>query len=184
MSLEASCKALGERLRLWLDELEELHRTVIEKPLEGDVVLVDLFSDAADDLLGWVTEASSAAREANESSAYPVNLERARQALRTCHESVIAALERLSSELLSYDRIEELTSLGRERGGSWLAWSKNVKTAAESCRAPAFEVNRAMFGCWQELGERAGTANVSVQATNVGQQITVPASEFAHGRVP
>lgn len=184
MSLEASFRTLRDHLQLLHDELQELHRTVIEKPLKGDVVLVDLFSDAADDLLGWVAEASGAARDGAASSAYPVNLDRARQSLKTCHESFASAFEKLSADLLSYDRVAELTSLGQRRAGEWLAWANNVKTALEACRAPSYEVNRTLFACWQELSERAGTANVSVHATNVGQQITVPASEFAREGVP
>jgi hypothetical protein len=184
MSLAESFKTLSERLRLAHDELEELHRTTIDKPPKGDVVLVDLFGDAADDLLGWVAEASVAASEGAQASGYPLDLDRVRQSLKTCQEAFFLASEKLSSDLLSYDRIEELMSFGRERGGGWLRWATNVKVAVESCRGPFIEANRALFSCWQELNERIGTTSVSVKTTNVGQQITVPASEFAREGVP
>jgi hypothetical protein len=184
MSLEASFKSLCECLHRAHDELEELHRAAFEKPLKGDVVLVDLFGDAADDLLGWIAEASTAAREAAQASGYPLDLDRARQSLKSCQETFMLASEKLSTDLLSYDRIEELMSFGRERGGRWLGWARDVKGAVEACRGPFSEVNQALFSCWQELTERIGTTSVSVKTTNVGQQITVPAREFAREGVP
>jgi hypothetical protein len=113
-----------------------------------------------------------------------LDLDRVRQSLKTCQEAFFLASEKLSSDLLSYDRIEELMSFGRERGGGWLRWATNVKVAVESCRGPFIEANRALFSCWQELNERIGTTSVSVKTTNVGQQITVPASELAREGVP
>jgi hypothetical protein len=184
MALEASFATLSQHLRLLHDELQELHRTVIEKPPKGDVVLVDLFSDAADDLLGWMVEASAAACEGVESTSYPVDLDRARRSLKTCQEKFILISVRLSSDLLSYDRIEEVVSFGDHRRGGWEKWATNVKAALESCREPLYEVNQTLFACWQELTERIGTTSVSVKATNIGQQITVPAGEFAGEGVP
>jgi hypothetical protein len=184
MALEASFTTLSQHLRLLHDELQELHRTVIEKPPKGDVVLVDLFSDAADDLLGWMVEASAAAGEGVESSSYPVDLDRARSSLKTCQEKFSLISVRLISDLLCYDRIEELVSFGDHRRGGWEKWAANVKAALESCREPLFEVNQTLFACWQELIERSGTTSVSVKATNIGQQITVPAGEFAREGFP
>ena len=184
MALEASFTTLSQHLRVLHDELQELHRTVIEKPPKGDVVLVDLFSDAADDLLGWMVEGSAAASEGSESSSYPVDLDRARLSLRTCQEKVSHISVRLISELLCYDRIEELISFGDRRRGGWEKWATNVKVALESCREPLHEVNQTLFGCWQELAERIGTTSVSVKATNIGQQIAVPAEEYAREGVP
>jgi hypothetical protein len=184
MALEASFTTLSEHLRLLHDELQELHRTVIEKPLKGDVVLVDLFSDAADDLLGWVVEASDAACEGGQSSSYPVDLDRARRSLKTCQEKFILISERLSSDLLSYDRMEELISFGDHRRGGWEKWATNVKAALESCREPLYDVSHTLFACWQELTERIGTTNVSVHTTNIGQQIKMPVDEIAREGIP
>ncbi len=185
MALEASFTTLSEHLRLLHDELQELRRTVIEKPPKGDVVLVDLFSDAADDLLGWVVEASDAACEGVQSSSYPIDIDRARRSLKTSQEKFILISERLSSDLLSYDRIEELISFGDDRRGGWEKWARNVKAALESCREPLYEVNQTLFACWQELTERIGTTSVSVLTTNIGQQkIKVPVEAVAREGVP
>jgi hypothetical protein len=88
----------------------------------------------------------------------------------------------LSSDLLSYERLAELATFGSERGGEWRGWADSVKEALARSWRPAFEVNQALFLCWQEIAERAGVNAVSVHATNIGQMIegvenkeTVPA---------
>src|SRR6185295_1440907 len=102
------------------------------------------------------------------------SLNHVRRFLKTCQEKLILIAERLTSDLLCYERIAELTSLGRDRGGEWMIWTRNVKTALEACREPLYEVNQAIFACWLELTDRLATATVSVQTTSIGQQITMP----------
>ena len=168
MALETSFNTLSEQLQLLDEALVELHRTVIEKPLTQDVVLVDVLSDAVDDLSGWLAEARVAATEGTSAAASQL-LNQVRRALKTSQEKSILIAERLSSDLLCYERIAELMSLGRNRGGEWNVWTRNVKTALDACRAPLYELNQATFSCWLELTERLGTAMVTVQATNIGQ---------------
>src|SRR5215213_2064446 len=180
MALETSFNTLSEQLQLLDEALAELHRTVIEKPRIRDVVLVDVLSDAVDDLGGWLAEAKAAATEGIKASVYP-SLNQVRRWLKTSQEKLILITERLTSDLLGYERIAELTSLGRERGGEWMIWTRNVKTALEACREPLYEVNQALFACWLELTERLGATTISVQATNIGQQISMPDTEFSAG---
>lgn len=168
MALETSFNTLSEQLQLLDEALAELQRTVIEKPRKRDVVLVDLFGDAVDDLCGWLAEARFAASEGTSAAVFD-SLNQVRRFLKTCQEKLSLIAERLISDLLCYERIAELTSLGRDRGGEWLMWTRNVKTALEACRTPLYEVNQAIFACWLELTERLCTAGVTVQATNIGQ---------------
>jgi hypothetical protein len=79
---------------------------------------------------------------------------------------------RFASELVSYERLADLSGLGRERRGEWLAWTGSVKQAIEDCRYPLDQAADALFACWQEIAERAGTSSVSVRTTNVGQHFT------------
>ena len=44
----------------------------------------------------------------------------------------------------------------------------------ESCQQDLYVTNEALFRCWLEIAERVGMTSVSVQATNIGQQITAP----------
>jgi hypothetical protein len=85
MTLEAAF----EDLCMLLEKLHEgfigLRTTVVEdRPLDGDSVLVDVFGDAAEELLGWLDEALVAAGEGRQAATYPIDLERARRALTTC----------------------------------------------------------------------------------------------------
>jgi len=176
MALEASCNRLGEQLLLLEEALAELHRTVLEKPRQRDAVLVDLFSDAVDDLCGWLAEARLAAEQGT-SAAVVDSLNQVRRLLKTSQEKLNLISERLISDLLSYERIAELTSLGRDRGGEWLAWTRNVKTALDACRVPLYDANQALFACWLELTERLATTTISVQTTSIGQHITLPRLE-------
>ena len=55
-------------------------------------------------------------------------------------------------------------------------WAGSVKHGLEQCRQPIDAVGKALAACWQEIAERIGTTSISVQATNIGQQITTDAS--------
>lgn len=179
MALEGSFKELSVGFDSLRDGLIEFRTTVLDKPMDGDVVLVDLLSDAADDLLGWIEEAAEVCALARQALAYPTDLDRARRALITCQKKFNLSVYRYSSDLMIYERMAELNSLGEERQGEWMVWANNVKGALELCRQPFYESNEALFFCWQELAERIGMNAVSVQATNIGQQIKVPSAAEA-----
>jgi len=76
-------------------------------------------------------------------------------------------------ELATHDRVAQLLEMGRERGREWRDWSEVVKTAIERCTTPMASAAVAMLECWSELGERLARSSVSVQATNIGQHITM-----------
>ena len=175
MALEAAFGDLAVQFQILRDALLALRTTVIEdRPLRDDVALVDSFGDAVEDILGWLEEALIASREGQQAVGHPLDLDRARRALTTCQERFNWISQRFFSDLVSYQRIEELTGLGRERRGEWLAWGSSVREGLDRCQQPLYDVNQALFRCWQEIAERVGMTSVSVQATNIGQQITVP----------
>jgi len=172
MPLESTFQDLSAQLRTLRDALLGLRVTVVEdKPLQGDVVLVDMFGDAADDLLGWLEEALAAAENGQQATEQRIDLDRARRALTTCQERFNRIAQCFSSDLTSYERITELKRLGHRRHGEWLAWANSVKGAVDQCKQPLYEVNQALFLCWQEMTERVGMTSVSMQSTTIGQQI-------------
>jgi hypothetical protein len=157
--------------------LRGVRLTVVEdKPQRGDVVLVDRLGNAIEDLLGWAEEAVSAAIEAEQAVAHPLDTHRARQSLTLCQER-FAHLAREHLDLTSYERMAELMRFGRGRRGEWQAWTRSVRQALEECQPPLEDVNRALFRCWQEIAERLQTSSVSIHNTTIGQQIS--ASELA-----
>jgi hypothetical protein len=174
MALEAAFKELYANLHKLHEGVIGLRTTVVEdKPLSGDIVLVDVFGDASDDLLGWLEEALADVREGQQAATYPVDLDRARRALTTCQEQFNRISQRFSSDLICYERIADLTHFGRKRGGEWHAWAASVKHALDGCQQALYASSQTLFRCWQEIAERVGMNSVSVQATNIGQQITV-----------
>jgi len=173
--LEKAFQELSVRLRKLRDTFLGVRLTIVEdKPLRDDVVLVDRFGDAIEDVLGWIEEALAAATEAEQAVGNAPDMYRARRALTTCQERFHRFDQQYSSELVSYERLDELARFGRQRGGEWRRWASAVKQALEQCRQPLQDVNQALFLCWQELAEHLGTTSVSVQNTTIGQQISAP----------
>jgi len=173
MALEAAFGELAVQFRILREALRAVHTTIIEdRPLRDDVALVDSFGDAVEDILGRLEEALIASREGQQAVGHPLDLDRMRRALTTCQERFNWISQRFFSDLVSYQRLDDLTALGRERRGEWIAWGSSVKEGLDRCQQPLYDANQALFRCWQEIAERVGMTSVSVQATNIGQQIT------------
>jgi hypothetical protein len=174
MSLEASF----ERLRTELGRLQEavsaLHVTVAEdKPAHGEAVLVDWVDNTVTDLLGLLEEAADALSSAPENAQHETQLTKTRTRLRLSHELMTQFIYKFMTELAAHDSIARLLEMAGERGRAWQQWVKVVKTAIERCTVPLRAVNSAILDCWHELSEILARNSVSVQATNIGQQITV-----------
>jgi hypothetical protein len=173
MALEKTFQELSDCLRKLQDSLLVLQLTIREDlPPQGEVALVDQFGDAVDDSLGWLQESVAAAIEAQHAVEHPIDIDRARKALANCQERFHRVEQRFASDLVSYEKLKDLTTFGRSRRGEWLGWVRSVKEGLEQCRQPIDEVSKALLACWQEIAERAGMTSVSVHATNIGQQIT------------
>jgi len=180
VALDKTFRELTECLRKLRDSFLALQLTAREDlPAEGGVVLVDKFGDAADDSLGWAEEALSAASQAERAVVPPPNIELARRALSSSQEHFHRLQQRFQSELVSYQRVKDLTAFGRSRRGEWAAWVKSVKGGLEQCQSPMEQASRCLSDCWQEIAERAAMTSVSVHSTNIGQQIaTSEADDF------
>jgi hypothetical protein len=133
-------------------------------------VLVDTFGDATDEVLGWLEESLKAAKEGRQAVGYPVAIDRARRALTVCHERYTLLQHRFASDLMSYERIAELMRVGQERQGEWLAWAHSVKEALDQCQQLLYDLDQALFLCWQEIAERLEITSVSVQGLIPGNQ--------------
>jgi hypothetical protein len=76
---------------------------------------VDQFGDAVDDSLGWLQESLAAAVEAQHAVEHPVDIDRARRALANCQERFHRVEQRFASDLVSYEKLKDLTGFGRSR---------------------------------------------------------------------
>jgi hypothetical protein len=180
VSLRTEFQSLGTQMKRLRKAFSELRRLIDDHPAQGDnLLLLDAFGDAVEDVLGWLKEALEAAApllQPQTSNAgeqgFDINL--ARQALVVCHDQFNRVTHRFSFDLVSYDKVAQLLRLGRERRGEWQTWARGIKMELESCQQHLYHTNQALFRCWLEIAERVGMTSVSVQATNIGQQVTVP----------
>jgi hypothetical protein len=174
MSLEAALESLRRSLGGLQESLSALQVTIAEdKPTHGGSVLVDQLDNLVTEMFGTMEEADSCAAEALQASKPNGPLDPTQWALRDVHALINRFATIYAGELAGHDQIAQLLEMGRERGREWREWSHVVKTAIERCAAPMKTVADALIECWSELAERLARNSVSVQTTNIGQQITL-----------
>jgi hypothetical protein len=169
MALEATFRALFIQMRKLCDTLNAVLLTVGDQPQNRGAMLADELENSVLDILGLAEDARTAARMAEKAVSHPVDLERARRALAKCQESFHRVEEQFSTELVSYEKLANLTTLGTDRGGEWKPWAASMKDAIEQSRQPLAEASKALAASWQELVEHGGGTSISV--TNTGQKI-------------
>jgi hypothetical protein len=177
MTLEATFKDLTARWDRLAEELEQgLLWSVTETMPAEEHALATHYVDATTDLIAAAREGLTASRTATDDGP---NLIRAGRALLLCQEQYNALVRLFRTRMASRGRRRRLRRFGREKGGAWRDWTVHVRRAMDRCHRPIDDLNDALFGCWQELADRVGIGTVSVRATNIGQQITIPQAESA-----
>ncbi|HLK66076.1 MAG TPA: hypothetical protein VKU19_21730 [Bryobacteraceae bacterium] len=175
MALEATFRELVSELRKVNDTMVALRLTVVEdKPVRGQAALVDQLEDTILDLMGLLDESLKAARSAHKAVEHSKDLDGARRALTVCQERFHRIELEFASDLVSYEKLRDLATLGMERKGEWVPWSNSAKQGIEECRNPMDGSRKALAACWQEIAERVGMTSVSVHTTNIGQKIAAP----------
>jgi hypothetical protein len=173
MVMDQACAELQHHLRTLQEALEALGTTVDEdKPARDDVVVAARLSDNLLAVRGLLEEALAAADDVRQGIAFPLDGDRARRALTACQQKFQHFAHAFSFDLASWDRLDDLTSVGRERGRAWLDWVGVVKQGLEQSRILSAEVENALFRCWQELAERIATTSISIRNTSIGQQVS------------
>jgi hypothetical protein len=176
MAIEAAFLHLVAKFDAMRDALHCLGLTVIEdQPRRDQVLLVERLGNLVEDLRGWAEEGLVSAVEAREAVAHPPDLHRARRGLGAANERFILLEYRFLDEAVTYDLIDGLMRSSRQRGREWVSWSRSVVQALDASRAPLRALDEAFLAAWQELGERQGARSMSVQTTNIGQQISASA---------
>jgi hypothetical protein len=176
MAIEAAFLHLVAKFDAMRDALHSLGLTVIEdQPRRDQVLLVERLGNLVEDMRGWAEEGLVSAVEAREAVAHPPDLHRARRGLGAANERFILLEYRFLDEAVTYDLIDGLMRSSRQRGREWLSWSRSVVQALDASRAPLRALDEAFLAAWQELGERQGARSMSVQTTNIGQQISASA---------
>ena len=155
MALETQLSILETCLLELRRALTELRVTIIEdSPLEDPVALVDLLSDAAEDLLSHVEEAAARAGAARRAEVHPADLREVWTLLADCHEALQGGTAAAFAGLLSMRRRGQLAALGAARGHAWRAWAELVGGRLEHLQSLLLRLHEAALACWRELGER------------------------------
>ncbi len=174
MSLEAAFESLRRTLANLQEAVSALLVTIAEdKPARGAAVLVDQLDNLVTDMSGALEEADSRVAEVLEIRKLNGPLDETQRALRDVHALMNRFTAFYTGELAAHDHIAKLLEMGRERGREWCEWSQVVKIAIERCAGPMKAAGDALVECWSELADRLARNSVSVQATNIGQQITL-----------
>jgi hypothetical protein len=179
VALEAKFRGLSFCLNQLNEALNDLHVNLGDKPQDDESAMADDLETAVFDLMGTLHDARRAAQNAQKSLGHPPDLDHARRALTLCQNRFHRFEKQFACDLVSYEKLKELARLGNERR-AWLPWANAAKQGIEPCRQPLEQASKALAACWQELAERLGTVNVSVQT--IGQQIRVPAGAKADER--
>jgi hypothetical protein len=184
MPLETTFRNLSMQLSALREMLEALGTTVEEdRPSRGDVAVTTHLSDAILAARGTIEESWAEVERVTQAIRRGPDRESLRWGLIACQDRFHRFATQFHSELMSYERIDDLVGLGRTRGSEWAHWMGVVRQELEQCQAAMNQVRDALFLCWQELLERQLATSVSVHNTAVGQQISTPdfsAKEIAH----
>lgn len=175
MAVEAAFHALEERLRTLRSAFRALRVIAVEdRPQGGDSALLDAMEDAVEDILGWTREALGAAARGCAAITSFMDVDQARRALTAAQELLDRIGQRLTYDLLSYERLTELATLGEERGGEWVGWAETMNGTLDGCRKPLYDTGQAVLLCWQELTEKLMMVPISVNAVNVREPFGGP----------
>lgn len=173
MALEATFRQLSVALHKLDDALSALQVTVGDTPPNDETALADALENTVLDMMGTLHETRKFALQAQNAVAHPKDLENARHALTLCQERFHRIEQQFASDLVSYNSLNELARLGKERR-PWMPWASAAKQGIEQCREPVDEASKALTACWQELADRAAGTSVSVRNSVVGQKIEAP----------
>jgi hypothetical protein len=176
VSLETALESLHRDLSELQRALSELQPFIAD--VRGTVALVDDLDNVVTELTSGVEEAAASAGRAARASQPDGALDIVRSALGQTHDVLnritVSYIGLFVPEVPEDDSImATLLMMGDERGDQWLDWNRVVTTSIERCAMPLQKAAESLLDCWSELAERLARHSVSVQATNIGQQISV-----------
>ncbi|GAB2914443.1 hypothetical protein GCM10027093_61220 [Paraburkholderia jirisanensis] len=162
MTIELALNCLRQRLHEQCDALAALSTTVEEdRPRHSDVAVAAHLADAVLAARGAMEETTAA---------FATGLaDEALDALTRGHAAFLRYHEIFAREVASFERVEHLCTVARERGREWAGWVEVVRVELEQCSECAHRTAEALLDCWQEVAERRG--GLSLHNVSIGQQI-------------
>jgi hypothetical protein len=171
MALELEYHNTRTALHTLRERLLELQTTISEDgPLTEESVLVELMTDALDEVLGWLEEADQMLGfgqhfvQGLRPDVYQTGL-----ALVKALGFVQRMTEGFRGRLYSFEHFKALEQFGRERGPEWQAWSGSVFEGLFSCNEQLRVLEEGFLGCWREVVERIATSALPVQVARINE---------------
>ncbi|HEV8559445.1 MAG TPA: hypothetical protein VGR06_24145 [Actinophytocola sp.] len=106
-------------------------------------------TEDVDDLIGTLHDAIAAIAEGG---------------LRACHERLIAMARMSSAGLASPERLDDLASVARDRGGNWQRWLGTVLNGLINFQDALWDSHSAALTCWDDLATTPPRIRVSGSA--------------------
>ena len=184
--------ALGKTIQQLSFHLGRLHTawkdlciTVTEdQPRANTAAVVEKLGAATEDLRGMLEEMQATVADAVRAVSYPLDLERAYQALIVSQDRFHLIRHGFYNELISYENLSVLSAFASERAGEWPGWIAMVKSGLEDCREAMEKVDRSLAESWQEVAEKLlGVSLVTRVATASQQIMPIPGVSEIEGRV-
>lgn len=135
---------------------------------------VTTLAEKAAALEGEVEEGLQAARKAAKAVRQPRNLLEAQLSTITVHRALSKTFRQFLHGVAAYEALDQLHQMGRELGNDWPKWTELIASIIDTCREHLLGTAQALGECWQELAEKLASNSVSLQTTNIGQQISAP----------
>ena len=102
------------------------------------------------------------------------DLHQAQAALIDVNRYLEDAVDRFRNEVTGPASRQVLAQMAGDLGGEWPQWLAQINSIIATIRDKSLETWRALCQCWEELADKLSSSAVSVQTTNIGQQITAP----------
>jgi len=188
MSLELAFELLSKRLESLRDEVEELRFNAADffppthpgannnsdEHKQRAPSPVETLGENAEAVKGDLHEALAAFAKALAAMRPPRDLQHAQAALIDVSRYLNDAVDRFRKDIMQPTTLQLLSEMASELSGEWPEWLQQIKSITYTTRDKFLEVWRALCQCWEELADKLSSSAVSVQTTNIGQQITAP----------
>jgi hypothetical protein len=188
MSLELAFQLLSKRLESLSDEVEELRfnaadffpptdpsaKNNSDEHKQRPPSPVESLGENAEAVKGDLHEALAAFGKALTAIRPPRDLQQAQAALIDVSRYLNDAVDRFRKDIMQPMTLQLLSQMASELSGEWPEWLRQIKSITYTIRDKFLEVWRALCQCWEELSDKLNSNAVSVQTTNIGQQITAP----------
>lgn len=184
MALEQSCNELHRRisaLKSAVMDLDTFVRQSVDSTRHPSAPL-DQLSDQVIELEAQAEKAMLAAERAVKSARYPTDAVAIRAALAVCQRCLNEFADKLFADVHSFDRIDRFMCFGEDREWEqdWRQLATAILKTQCSLLAPLASAWSSICACWEDVADRSGPVGVSVNTTNIGQQVSgVRAEELA-----